>query len=81
MNRKIDLKSVLMGTIIGIAVTVAIGATTNSQPFGRFQVGCTGNHAIILDTATGQAWTGFFSSSGGRSDGERFFTPKLGETK
>ncbi len=74
MNTKIDLKSTLIGLLLGVLATVAIAAAS-SGPSGRYQVGATGNHAIIVDTATGQAWSAFMSSDGGRTD-PNFFQPK-----
>lgn len=57
MKITIDVKSVILGGVAGIAVMLAIGAGTPSDEIGRYQVsagsqGC----AVIVDTKTGQAW-------------------------
>jgi hypothetical protein len=68
MNNKIDIKSALIGLLLGILATVTIAATSSSGQTGRFQVAGTGSHAVIVDTSTGQAWSTFLSSGGGRTD-------------
>ena len=78
MKAKIDIKSALIGLLLGVLATVAVAASS-SGPVGRYQFAGTGNYGIILDTATGQAWTMFFSSSGGRTDRETFYQPKTAQ--
>ena len=80
MNTKIDIKSALVGLAVGILVTLGIGATSLPASVGRYQIAGTGNHGLIIDTATGQVWRGYFPSSSGNTDGD-FFTPKMGEKK
>ncbi len=82
MNTKIDLKSASLGLVMGILCGFAMGAMPTTLPgqIGRFQIAGTGNHGLLLDTATGQVWTGFFSSSGGKTDGD-FFQSKIAEKK
>jgi hypothetical protein len=81
MNTKIDIKSALIGLLLGVLASVAIAAASSSGQAGRYQVAGTGNQGLVLDTATGQVWTMFFSSSGGRTDGDAFYQPKVGQTK
>lgn len=81
MNTKIDIKSALIGLLLGVLVTVAVAAASAPGPAGRYQVAGTGNYGLVLDTATGQVWTMFFSSTGGRTDGEAFYQPKAAQTK
>jgi len=81
MNTKLDIKSVLIGLLLGVLATVAIAAGSSPGQAGRYQVAGTGSFGLVLDTATGQVWSMFFSSSGGRTDGEAFYQPKVGQTK
>ncbi|HYV26008.1 MAG TPA: hypothetical protein VFA77_00610 [Candidatus Eisenbacteria bacterium] len=81
MNTKIDIKSALIGLLLGIVTTVAIAAASSPGQIGRYQVSGAGSFGLVLDTATGQVWTMFFSQSGGRHDGETFYQPKAGQTK
>jgi hypothetical protein len=79
MNKKIYTKRVLLGLCAGILATLAIGAGFSSSQVGRYQLSGIGNHGLVVDTATGQVWSHFLSSSGG-SAVPRFFEPKT-ETK
>jgi hypothetical protein len=78
MNTKMDLKSALAGLGLGFLGALAIGAASPAPPIpiGRYQVAGTGDHGLILDTATGQAWRAFLSAAQGITDGD-FFTPKV----
>ncbi len=78
MKTKIDVKSMLVGIALGVAVMLGVGAATSPGPIGRFQISATGNHGLVLDTATGQVWSYFFMSSGGPTP-QDFFAPKLGQ--
>jgi hypothetical protein len=80
MNTKIDIKSALVGLGVGFVVMLGIAAASSPGPAGRYQVTGVAAHAIIIDTATGQAWSTFLSSSGGRADPD-FYQPKTGEKK
>jgi hypothetical protein len=77
MRNKIDLKSAGVGLLAGILVTLTIGAASKvTGPVGRFQITGTHSHALVIDTATGQVWRGFFPSGSGNTDGD-FLQPKL----
>lgn len=80
MKTKIDIKSALFGLGLGVLVTLGIAAVSAPGTVGRYQIGGTGNHGLVLDTATGQVWSMFLSSSGGRTDGD-FYQSKLGDKK
>lgn len=80
MNHRIDIKSALLGLLLGVLATVAIAAASGPGQVGRYQVAGTANFGLVLDTATGQVWRMFFSPSGGGTDGEAFFQPKTGPT-
>jgi hypothetical protein len=74
MKTKIHPQSALVGLLTGVLVTVAIGAGVTSDRFGRYHVAGTDTHAVIIDTATGQAWATYFAPGTGRSP--EFFEPK-----
>jgi hypothetical protein len=80
MNTRIDIKSALLGLLLGVLATVALGAASAPRQVGRYQVAGTSNFGLVLDTATGQVWRMFFSSNGGGTDGEAFFQPKNAPT-
>jgi hypothetical protein len=80
MNKKIDIKSALIGLSVGVVVMLGIAAASSPGTVGRYQISGTGNHGLVIDTVTGQVWSGFFSSGGGKTDGD-FFQPKNGEKK
>ncbi len=81
MKTKIDLKSALFGLAAGVLLTFTLAAAS-PQPsgIGRYQVGGTGNHGLVVDTVTGQVWSGYFQSNGGKTDHD-FFLPKAGDKK
>ena len=80
MNTKIDIKSALIGLGVGVLVTLGIAAASSPGSVGRYQVAGTGNHGLVLDIATGQVWSGYFSSTEGKTDAD-FFKSKIGERR
>jgi len=77
MKTQFDLKSALAGVLAGVIVTLTIGAAGKANgPTGRFQIAGTHSHALVIDTATGQVWKGFFPTGSGNTDGD-FLQPKL----
>ena len=80
MKTKIDIKSTVVGLALGVLITLGIAAASSPGAVGRYQIAGTGNHGLVLDTVTGQVWTGFFSSSGGKTDAG-FYQPKIGDNK
>jgi hypothetical protein len=80
MNTRIDIKSASIGLGVGVLVMLGIAAASSSGSVGRYQVAGTAAHAVIIDTATGQAWSTYLMSSGGRADPD-FYLPKTGEKK
>ena len=55
--KKIDMKSLLVGMILGVCVLLALGAATGSRAdIGRYQVACPDNpnYCFVIDTTTGQ---------------------------
>ena len=80
MNTKLDIKSTLIGLGLGILVTLGVAAASSPGSVGRYQISGTGNHGLIIDTATGQVWSAFLASNEGKTDAD-FFTAKVGGKK
>ena len=80
MNTKIDIKSAVLGLGVGVLVALGIAAASSPGSVGRYQVAGVGNHGLVIDTATGQVWSGYFLSNEGKTDGD-FFQPKIGDKK
>jgi hypothetical protein len=49
---------------------LGVAATSSRDANGRYQVAGAGNHGLVIDTATGQVWTGYFSPTGGNTDAD-----------
>ena len=81
MNTKIDLKSVLIGILFGVIVTVAVGAGYQAAQVGRYQATVGNGHGLIIDTTTGQAWQCYLGTETGGSTDSGFFRSKLPESK
>ena len=62
MNKTI--KGALCGFVIGVGITLALGASTTSTPPGRFQITSGANYMAVIDTVTGQVWAGNFNQLG-----------------
>jgi hypothetical protein len=83
MKTTFDVKSVMLGLLIGAGVLFATGAE-NAPPeqliVGRYELqacpGTPNGFAMILDTATGKVWMGNGTVNQLRSDTD-FFDPKL----
>ncbi len=76
MTKSIDLKSLLIGSLLVLLVMCALGAAPRLLPpnsVGRFTIVTTHvyQNAYVLDTVTGQVWERESRSS------EEFFAPKL----
>ena len=56
MKTHIDIKSALLGMLIGGLAIFATGAGTAGNDNGRYQVSSGQGNAVIIDTQTGQAW-------------------------
>jgi hypothetical protein len=81
MKTQIDIKSALFGLGVGVLVTFVIGAASPPGPaIGRYQIAGTAGHGLVLDTATGEVWSGFFPSDRGAT-GPGFMEPKNGEKR
>ncbi len=60
------------GFILGIGLTLALGAANNSNSNGRFQITSAANYMAVLDTETGQVWAGNFNQLGPGAAGLEF---------
>ena len=78
MNNKTHTKSILIGLLAGIVVTIAVGAgLPTNREVGRYQVAGAGNgNAVIVDTVTGQSWQYGFGNNGAVGGSEGFFQSK-----
>ncbi|MCX6930032.1 MAG: hypothetical protein NT154_43490 [Verrucomicrobia bacterium] len=85
MNTKLDIKSAVIGLVVGALVTLGIAATTSSgSSVGRYQImscasngGQGGSQSLVIDTLTGKVWSAYMPPNGS-SDAD-FFQPKNGE--
>jgi hypothetical protein len=81
MKNKIDIKSALIGLCVGVVAMLAIGASSSQlSAVGRYQLGGTASHGLVIDTVTGQVWSKYLPQDGGGTDGD-FAKPKLEEKK
>lgn len=51
----LKVKSIVIGMLIGAGIVFFLGATESINGPGRYQIGATDNHVLILDTHTGVA--------------------------
>lgn len=70
MTWRVDRKSVALGAVLGVGLSVLVGAARNEPagPVDRYRVSCSQNTAYLVDTVTGQVWL---------SSEREFRTPKL----
>jgi hypothetical protein len=67
--KAIDIKSALLGLIIGVLVTLGVGASRSELTgIRRYQIGGTHSHGLVIDTVTGQVWQEFLPPGSGSSD-------------
>ena len=82
MKTPLDTKSVCVGLLLGVLITVSIAATANSNalsgPVGRYQIEASEHRTHIIDTVTGQIWS---NSSPNNSGSRDFYGPKLKNEK
>ena len=74
MDTKIDLKSALLGLLLGVGTMLAIGAAYSSGHNGRYQgvMGTTGAGCMLVDTVTGKVWMANSTASQVRNDSDFF---------
>ncbi len=60
MNARLDVKSLVIGALIMLCITLTIGASSRTSPAAnaRFQLALPGegSNAYVIDTATGMVW-------------------------
>ena len=76
MKTQIDLKSALLGLILGSTVMFTLGNATSNREIGRYQVAAGQGTSIILDTATGQSWGYVPISTAAAKYDDNFWDPK-----
>ena len=56
----VDIKSLTIGLVLGIGITLSIAANYERQELGRYQITSTAENNVrayyVLDTRTGQVW-------------------------
>ncbi|HZI33788.1 MAG TPA: hypothetical protein VFF11_15725 [Candidatus Binatia bacterium] len=81
MKTQIEVKSVLVGIVIGVLAVFAIGAgTSSSNPIGKYQITGVGNGtggwaAVVVDTQTGEVWGADFHNNW-NDKSSQFWGPK-----
>jgi hypothetical protein len=82
MKPKIDLKSCLIGVLLGIAAMLVVAAESppQSNQVERYQITGSLSYFMILDTKTGKVWTQNLPSNSNhgvpRDPDADFFTAK-----
>ena len=60
MTFGLDVKSVVVGLVVGAVVVFSLGAGVNLEPqVKRYAIAGNEGHAFVLDTVTGQVWEKF----------------------
>jgi hypothetical protein len=80
MKIEIDSKSTLIGLGAGVLGTLLVGAASSTPTPGRYETAGAGNHAVIVDTMTGEAWSAYMSSTEGKTDAD-FYKKKPAERR
>lgn len=71
MKLPIDIKSALLGLCLGVVAMLAIGASSPASTTpGRYQLGGTASHGLVIDTATGRVWSAYLPQMSGKTDGD-----------
>jgi hypothetical protein len=55
---KIEIKSLLLGIVLVLAVLLLMGATSSAPPTPRYQVAEWGGRPIVIDQITGDMYMG-----------------------
>lgn len=82
MLRSINIRSFLIGGLLVFLVMCLMGSIYYLPPEykGRFKITTNENHAFIIDSATGQVWSQFFSDEPSTiidAQPDEFHAPKL----
>lgn len=65
MSHPFDVKSALLGLILGIGATLLVRQPAPAAPAARYQLQTIGNHALMIDTVSGQAWETYLNTNSG----------------
>ena len=82
MLRSINIRSFLIGGLLLFSVMCLMGSVdfAPSEYHGRFKITTNQYHAFIIDSATGQVWSQYFSHEPSNIIGappDEFHSPKL----
>ena len=81
MQNRLDVKTLILGVVLGGCLTASLGAVAVGGPAaGRFTMVTNEAHAYVLDTATGQVWERF-APTGSGFDSNNFHEPKIKPSK
>lgn len=73
MKNKLNIKSMLFGAATGAVAMLTIAATSSQTlPYGRFQLITAEGYLFKIDTSTGQVWRTYVSNPG-----KDFMAPNL----
>ena len=70
MNRQIDFKSLIIGVLVTVCITLAMGASVyqpGPAPESRFKIVARDNHVYVLDSTNGRVWEKFAPNTAGRT--------------
>jgi hypothetical protein len=62
MQKKIDIKSMVLGAALGAVIMLSVAATHSSSG-GRYQLVAADSYLFKIDTTTGQIWSTLSSLS------------------
>ena len=54
---RIDMKSLVIGLFLGLLVILGMGAASQSNENGRYQITTNNKGNMIIDTRTGHSWS------------------------
>jgi len=62
MKSKIDIRSMVIGAVVGAVVMFSVGAVPKqTSSWGRYQLVSTDGYMLKIDTTTGQIWSTFLT--------------------
>lgn len=60
------IKNMLIGAALGALIVLSFGAaTTQTSPYGRYQLATGDGYIFKIDTTTGQVWKSFTTRTSG----------------
>ena len=77
MKTNVHMKSLAIGLILGVGITLLLGAATAPNlTLGRYQITATEKIGLVLDTGTGEVWSHGFDPNRREPKSAAFFQPK-----